>query len=178
MYCNRCGTRLADDATVCSVCGKPSGVAMGAAAPLPSTPNPAMGLAQSAQRIETHRTILGVLWIVWGVLGIIPALVLLGIGHFALPFVGLGMPPHMIHMWPALSGLMGALGGVFLIVALAHLLTGIGILQRQSWARILALVVAFLALIHIPFGTLLGIYTIWVFISADAGRAWEQASVS
>lgn len=178
MYCNQCGARLGDDASFCNVCGKPTGIGAAPANPSgPATPTPYSGVAQSAQRIETHRTVLGVLWIVWGALGLVPAMFLLGFRHFALPWMGAGIPPHMMHFWPALAGFMGAIGVVMLIVAVAHLAAGIGILQRQSWARLLALILAFLALIHIPFGTLLGIYTIWVLISADAGRAWEQASV-
>lgn len=178
MYCNQCGTRLDDQATVCGVCGKPTGLAAASAAPPRPAIDPAGGVSLSAQRIETHRTVLGVLWILWGLLGIVPSLFLLGFSHFALPWMGAGMPPHMMHLWPVMSGFMGVIGGLMLALTVAHLAAGIGILQRQSWARMLALIVAFLALIHVPFGTVLGIYTIWVFVSADAGRAWEQASVS
>lgn len=179
MYCNQCGAKVEDQAAFCGVCGKSTGVSAGSAAPpRAAAPNPAYGIAQSAQRIESHRTLLGVLWILYGVLGIVPSLFLLGFSHFALPFMGGAMPPHILHMWPFLSGFVGLIGAVSLVLAVAHLAAGIGILQRQNWARMLALIVAFLALIHVPFGTLLGIYTIWVFISADAGRAWEQASVS
>jgi len=181
MYCNQCGTRLPENAAVCSVCGKTLAAATAPVAPPPAA-GPSMaaaGLAQSAQRIESHRTVLGVLWILWGLLGVPPALFLLGFSHFGLPMIGAGMPPQLMRMWPALSGVVGFLGGLALIVTLAHLAAGIGLLQRQSWARMLALVLGFLALLHIPFGTLLGIYTIWVLVSADAGRAWtQQASQS
>jgi hypothetical protein len=54
---------------------------------------------------------------------------------------------------------------------------GWGLLHRESWARILALIAGFLALFHPPFGTALGIYTLWVLLSAESEREYaEQAA--
>jgi hypothetical protein len=43
-----------------------------------------------------------------------------------------------------------------------------------EWARILGLVIGFLALVRIPFGTALGIYTIWVLLLEQSGREYDQ----
>jgi hypothetical protein len=58
--------------------------------------------------------------------------------------------------------------------AILCLVTGISLLRRASWARILALVTAFLALIHPVTGTILGIYTLWVLLSSASGQEYEQ----
>ena len=54
---------------------------------------------------------------------------------------------------------------------------GWGLLQREKWARILALVLAFISLFtNIPFGTALGVYTMWVLLSADSEREYDALS--
>jgi ABC-type spermidine/putrescine transport system permease subunit II len=53
------------------------------------------------------------------------------------------------------------------------LLTGYALLTRQPWGRVLAIVFAILALIHLPLGTALGIYTLWVL--APGASADEYA---
>ena len=51
--------------------------------------------------------------------------------------------------------------------------------RRQPWARVLGIVVGFLALIRIPFGTALGIYTIWVLLPESSAREYDaMAGVS
>ena len=51
---------------------------------------------------------------------------------------------------------------------------GWGLLQREPWARVLTLILAFLALIHVPFGTVLGVYTLWVLLPAGAEEEYEK----
>jgi hypothetical protein len=40
----------------------------------------------------------------------------------------------------------------------------------------LAIVLAFFALFHVPFGTALGIYTLWVLLPSEADREYEEQS--
>jgi hypothetical protein len=58
------------------------------------------------------------------------------------------------------------------------LLTGYALLTRQPWGRIFGIVFGILALIHLPLGTALGIYTLWVLapgISGDEYAALADA---
>jgi hypothetical protein len=65
--------------------------------------------------------------------------------------------------------------GIFLAVfGVIHLLLAWGLYERQPWARVLAIVVACLALIRIPFGTALGIYTLWVLLPESSGREYDE----
>jgi hypothetical protein len=52
--------------------------------------------------------------------------------------------------------------------------TGISLLRRARWARTLAILTAFLALIHPFTGTVLGIYTLWVLLPSASGQEYEQ----
>jgi len=59
------------------------------------------------------------------------------------------------------------------IGALLSLVTGISLLMRKSWGRVLAIVVAILSLIKIPFGTALGIYTLWVLMPSASAIEYD-----
>jgi len=55
------------------------------------------------------------------------------------------------------------------------LIAGIGLLQFQPWARVLTIVLSVLYLIHVPFGTALGVYGLWALLSQDSERLFRRA---
>ncbi|MEE9553410.1 MAG: hypothetical protein V3W18_03850, partial [candidate division Zixibacteria bacterium] len=56
---------------------------------------------------------------------------------------------------------------LILVLSIPGIIGGIFLLKRKEWARILLLIVAFLNLLNIPFGTALGIYTIWALMKDE-----------
>ena len=65
--------------------------------------------------------------------------------------------------------------GIFVLgKAAVGLATAWGLLQRESWARVMALVLAFLSLMNVPLGTALGIYTLWVLLPAQSEEDYER----
>lgn len=68
--------------------------------------------------------------------------------------------------------LLSAIAIVLLCKAAAGIAAGLGLLQRQDWGRILAIVFGVVSLINIPFGTALGIYTLWVLVSPGADQEY------
>jgi hypothetical protein len=65
--------------------------------------------------------------------------------------------------------------GLFILAkAAAGFAAGWGLLQREPWARVLALILAFLGLINVPFGTALGVYTLWVLLPAQSEEEYEK----
>lgn len=56
---------------------------------------------------------------------------------------------------------------ILIILGVAGIISGWGLLTRQSWARIMVVIVGILNLIKIPFGTALGIYTLWVYFRTE-----------
>jgi hypothetical protein len=65
--------------------------------------------------------------------------------------------------------------GVFVLAkSVAGFFTGWGLLNREPWARIMALVLGFLALIHPPLGTALGVYTLWVLLPAESEAEYAK----
>lgn len=157
MFCNQCGTQLQPEFNVCPKCGRPLNA-------------PAVPVVSTRHRLEHHLKILGVLWVVLGALFLLPSLFLMGIGgvaHSVIPFQA-----GMARVFGPLAIFM--VGGTLLILGAGGVLVGWGLMKHQSWARIAAIVLGILALFHPPFGTALGIYTLWVLLSGDAGTEYDR----
>ena len=121
-------------------------------------------------RVEQHVRMLAVFWIAYAVLHAVGACVLLILTHTIFgPF-----SEHPAFLHPLLSGIAIFLlaKGVFCVVA------GVGLLERQPWARTLVLILAVIALINVPFGTLLGVYTLWVLLSPHADTEYRRFTTS
>jgi hypothetical protein len=118
--------------------------------------------------MTTHVKVLGVLFIVLNALGLCAALFLaLGLG-VASGIVGQAAAPEDAAIALPIIGVAGTALVVFLLaVSLPGLITGIGLIKFQPWARIVGIVLAAINLINIPFGTILGIYGLWVLLSKE-----------
>ena len=73
--------------------------------------------------------------------------------------------------------IMISAGVLTLVKAAASFLAGWGLLHREPWARILALVGAFIGLLNLPLGTALGIYTIWVLLPAESDQEYRSLAL-
>lgn len=118
--------------------------------------------------MTTHVKVLGVLYIVLSALGVMSALFLgLALGA-AGGIVGQAADPEDAAVALPIIGFAGSALVIFLLaISLPGLITGIGILKFQSWARILGIVLSVINLINIPFGTALGIYGLWVLLNKE-----------
>lgn len=128
--------------------------------------------------MQQHVKILGWLHIVFGILGILA-------GFFGvLVFGGIaGLIAATDTSSDAGAGMaiMGVIGVVVLILALLlsipGLIAGIGLLSVRPWARILTIIISALDLLHVPFGTALGIYGLWVLLSPEGEALFRRAPV-
>lgn len=73
-----------------------------------------------------------------------------------------------------LGPLVGSIGAALLIYSVLTIIAGAGLLMAQSWARMLAIVLGIIRLINIPFGTALGIYTLWVLLPDQSNIEYGQ----
>jgi hypothetical protein len=74
------------------------------------------------------------------------------------------------------NGILQTVGYLFIGAAAVGLVAGWGLLDRQPWARTLAIVLACFSLLDMPFGTALGIYTLWVLLPAKSEEEFRQIS--
>ena len=78
--------------------------------------------------------------------------------------------PSFVH------ALLPAIGMIFLILAAIGSAAGYGLLARQPWARMLTIIFGAFSLMDIPFGTAIGIYTLWVLLPAESEQEYKTMS--
>lgn len=158
MYCDSCGTPIPAEHRFCGSCGKPVGISV---AP-PAEPN----------RVGRHLHLLGILWIIASSFHLIGAGVLFSLANT--------MGGHVVFVegdFPLQAFLHALLNGVaffVLLTGLTGIATGWGLMEKEPWARTAALVLGFLILLHAPFGTALGIYTLWVLLPQHASAEYQR----
>jgi predicted nucleic acid-binding Zn ribbon protein len=152
MFCDACGSPVQSGQAFCSQCGKRI---LGAVAQMP----------KRRGRVQEHLNLLGILWLAFSAFNAIGGLfVLLA---YKLFIYKLNVP---LFVQPLLAGI----GWLVILKAAAGVAAGFGLMQRESWARILALILAFIALFtNIPFGTALGVYTMWVLLPRESEQEYE-----
>ena len=131
--------------------------------------------------MRDHIKILGILNIVFGVLGLLVGVFLLiffgGIGAFATVAEG-GSNPDAALALPILGALGGFLFVIIAVFSAPGLIAGWGLLNMKGWARILTIVLSALNLLNIPIGTVLGAYGLWVCLNEETARLFEEAGQS
>ena len=177
MYCDRCGAEVLAGAQFCSSCGKQ----IGAAPVMPNTPagvvSPTVA-ARSDGRVQRHIQLLATLWLANGILRFVEVGSILIAGRI-LPFVlGGWSGERNFSNWPfsLLPFGLYSIEGVLAVFGVLHIVFAWGLFERQPWARMLGLVIAILALLRPPFGTALGIYTLWVLLPEPSGQEYERLS--
>jgi hypothetical protein len=65
----------------------------------------------------------------------------------------------------------------FLLLGLPAIIGGWGLMHYRRWSRILMIIVSFFHLFHIPLGTALGAYGLWVLLNDESRRILESGGV-
>jgi hypothetical protein len=195
MYCDGCGNQLTSGGQFCTKCGKPvvpSGVAAvstagqgmgqtsgstGAYGSSAGTYGVGSGAAEGRVRRHIHR--LAALWMISGILRLAGMAWMMVFGRMFFPrmrgWTGAGGGPFFgWNLDSMLSRGIFSLGIVLALFGVLHLVLAWGLFERESWARVLGLALAFLALLRFPLGTALGIYTLWVLLPEKSGVEYER----
>jgi hypothetical protein len=155
MYCSGCGQPVDPSEQFCRNCGK----AIPHMTPIAPIAPGAAPVPWFYTRVHRHIQSLAVLWIAYGVWTLVTWALAMSF------FAGMlnGYFGHMHH------GPVIIFGRAILCFA-----TGIALNRRTPWARILALVAAFLTIIKPITGTALAIYTLWVLLPSPSAQEYEQ----
>ena len=127
--------------------------------------------------MRTHVKVLGVLQILFGAFSLLMALGG-GVGLSLLGgFVESSGEPDAETGAAVLSLVAVAIAMFFGFVGALGVTCGIGVLTFKSWARILAIVTSALSLFSIPFGTMVGVYGLWVLFNKETEALFKNGGV-
>ena len=122
--------------------------------------------------MRDHVRILGWCFIVYSAL-----IVLVGLGIGSIVLFGGAISGDREAMF--ITGAVGTAIACFLIlVSLPGMVAGLGLLKMRPWARIVAIVVGVLHILSFPFGTALGVYTLWVLLNAETEAMFRGQTVA
>lgn len=117
-------------------------------------------------RIAGHLRLLGILWLALSAFRLVPGMILMVMVENGV-FRREGAPPF-------LEPMLESIAAVLLLLALGGVVTGWGLLTRQPWARMLAIVLGAVSLIDMPLGTALGVYTFWTLLPAESEQQYQR----
>lgn len=160
MFCDQCGVQLDMGARFCNKCGKEIKGPIDFTAPRPS-------------RVQAHVRLLGILWLALSAFDAVTGVAALVLANsiFSHQFGIHGIPMF-------LEPLMRGVAIFSMVKALGGFAAGWGLINRQPWARSLAIAMGIISLFfHFPFGTALGIYTLWVLLPAHAEVEYEKYQI-
>lgn len=128
--------------------------------------------------MATHVKVLGIIHIVFGGLGLLAGIIVLAVfGGLAGLISGSGEGGALAAI-PLVGGLGGIISVILLVLSLPGLIVGIGLLEFRSWARVAGIVLSAINLLHIPFGTALGIYGLWVLLNRDTEQLFARPQMA
>ncbi len=120
--------------------------------------------------MDSHVKILGWLYIIYSVLGLLGAICLV---IFTL---GPGLISQEPEAMVVLSTISVVCGGFLFLVSVPGIIAGIGLLKYKSWGRILGIILGIFNLPSFPIGTAIGIYALWALLNQETKALFESGA--
>ena len=122
--------------------------------------------------LNQHIRALGIAHVVYSILLLVPA----GIVFFALTSIGyFSDDPQAMAILTTIGTIVSV---VLTMLAIPGIIAGMAVLYKKSWGIPMAMIVGIFNLLSIPFGTALGIYSLWVFSENQRGKSDADESDS
>jgi hypothetical protein len=121
--------------------------------------------------MEKHITFLMAFHFGLGIAGIVAAFVIF------VAITGGGILSGHEETMAITGGIGSAVALLVFALSVPPIIAGLALLKREPWVRFLVLIIAVLDLMSVPFGTVLGIYTIWVLSQDEAARLFSGGSL-
>ena len=118
--------------------------------------------------MESHIKILGILHVILGGMGVLAAIAIMCLFGGLAGLVGVAdQSGGSAIAIPILGGIGGLIAVILMIFSLPGLIGGIALLNFAPWSRVFMIVISALHLLHVPIGTALGIYGLWVLTKPE-----------
>jgi hypothetical protein len=119
--------------------------------------------------VIAHVDLLGVLFIIWGLLTTLIGISTLALGVAAAALVASRSGGSQVAAGVT-AGVFTTLAVMAIIWGVIHVVVGVPLRRRQAWARLVALMLGSVDLVLLPYGTALGVYALWVLLN-EKGKA-------
>lgn len=127
-----------------------------------------------------HLPIVSLILGAFATLQLVVALVLgliFGLAGGGMGLVGLNSGEEELMAVAAAYAVMGVFAAVMAaLMSVPCYLAAWGVYQRRPWGRILGMVMSAFVCTSFPIGTILGVYSLFVLLDADVGRAFSAPS--
>ena len=126
-----------------------------------------------------HVDLLGMLFIVWGLLTTLVGVSTLALGVGAVALI---TSANRSEGSQFAAGLTAAVFATLAIIAIvwgaAHVAVGVPLRRRRPWSRMAALMLGSIDLLLLPYGTALGLYGLWVLLHEDGKKLFLSRAES
>ncbi len=126
-----------------------------------------------------HVDLLGMLFIVWGLLTTLVGVSTLALGVGAVALI---TSANRSEGGQFAAGLTAAVFTTLAIIAIiwgaAHVAVGVPLRRRRPWSRMAALMLGSIDLLLLPYGTALGLYGLWVLLHEDGKKLFLSRAES
>ena len=124
--------------------------------------------------MDTHVKVLGILHIVNGAIGLGSALFFMVIFGGVAGLVAADGDADAAFVVPLIGMTGGAIVLMVLLVSIPGIVIGWALFTLYPWARVWGIVLSILSLFVVPFGTIIGVYGLWVLLSRDTERLFAR----
>jgi|ERR1700722_1036335 hypothetical protein len=163
MFCDGCGNAVQPGQAFCSGCGK-------------QIVGPVSIMRSRPGRVQQHVHLLGILWLAMSALNAVGGLILVVLANTLFVHLHeMGAPPQVPTSF--LSAIVNTVGVIVLAKSACGFFAGWGLMQREPWARVVTLVLSFVSLFNIPFGTAIGVYSMWVLLPGQSQQEYDSLVV-
>jgi hypothetical protein len=131
-----------------------------------------------AHNLTRNFRILGICWVLYGILRLVGAVWLALFSNTATLMFGalLNRVPDPFRMMDTFHFVYGLLVAISAVCGILGLMAGLALLTGSRPGRALAILAAFLSLSSIPLGTTLGIYSLIILLTWEPKRTSATAS--
>ena len=120
--------------------------------------------------MSSHVDLIGVLFIIWGILTALVGLSTLALAVAAASIIeSAGRGGGQFAAGVTAAAFL-TLGGIAIVWGLAHVAVGIPLRRRHHTARLCALTLGAVDLVLLPYGTALGCYTLWALLNEQGKK--------
>lgn len=114
--------------------------------------------------MESHKRVVGILYIVTGILQFIGMLLLSVLISSLIPFIADSAEENTRWIFEWIVPFINIIVAIVIVLfSIPSIIGGGALLQGKSWALTLLLILGCFKLFSFPIGTTIGIYTIWVY---------------